>query len=254
MNDDSAASGKDRKQIAISVLIVSAGLLVSVCIVFISFGGSDSKSGDASEKAFTTLIPLIGTWIGTVLAYYFSGENFQRATDSVARLASQVADERLRSVSAADAMISMDAAVVVRLTAATPDGSNINLKTQVVDLLSDRITRLPVLDAQGKVVFVLHESIIFRFISEKTLAMIQAGQQVDISTLTLKDLLDHDEVRNFVSRTIAFVQKDASLADAKRQMESLRKCQDVFITEDGTSDSRAIGWITNVIISRYAKA
>lgn len=140
------------------------------------------------------------------------------------------------------------------LTAADPDGANVNLKTQVVDLLSDRITRLPILDHANQAKYVLHESMIFRFISEKTIELSQTGQPVDVATFTLKNLLDHDDIRSFAARTIAFVGKDGTLAEAKQHMEALRKCQDVFVTENGTSDSPAVGWITNVILSRHAKA
>lgn len=76
VNDDKTASGRERKHIAIAVSVFSADLLVSVCVVFVQIGGEYEKLGDAAEKTFATLIPLIGIWIGTVPAYYFSGENF----------------------------------------------------------------------------------------------------------------------------------------------------------------------------------
>tara|TARA_R110002072_G_scaffold155657_2_gene306057 strand:+ start:98268 stop:99038 length:771 start_codon:yes stop_codon:yes gene_type:complete len=253
-HDEPQASSKDRRQIAIAVLLFSASLLITVSLVFVWSGGKDEKSGAAAEHAFAAIIPLVGTWIGTVLAYYFSGENFQRATDSVSRLARQVGEERLRTTKVVDAMISMDAAVLIRLPQSDPDGAKINLKTQVQALLNDRITRIPIVDHTGQIKFVLHESIIFRFISEYALTATESDKPIDVTTLTLKDLLSRDDIRNFAMRTIAFVGKEATLAEAKQQMEALSKSQDVFVTDDGTSTGLAIGWVTNVIISRHARA
>ena len=253
MNAPNSSSGT-RKLIAIAVLVSSVLLLVGLCSVFIYVGGESERPGAAAEKAFATLIPLIGTWIGTVLAYYFSGENFQRATDSVTKLASQVAEERLRATPVSDAMIPIDVARVLRLQSADPDGAKTNLKGEVLSLLSDQITRIPILDQQGRVKFILHGSLIHQFISDKTIQLSETGKVLDVSTLTLKDLLDHDDNSDFAAHTIAFVGKNATLAEAKQKMESVHKSQDVFVTEDGTAKSRAIGWITNVILSKHARA
>src|SRR5688572_6020838 len=40
----------------------------------------------ASQRIFSSLLPLLGTWVGTVLAYYFSSKNFETASQSVERM------------------------------------------------------------------------------------------------------------------------------------------------------------------------
>ena len=253
MNEEYRGS-KDRKQIAGAVIILSGFLLAIISVVFVSFGGPNENIGEAAEKVFAAIIPLIGTWVGTVLAYYFSGENFERATDSVTRIASQVAEERLQKTSVVEAMIPIDIAILLRLPETDADGASINLEKDILGLLSGRITRVPILDHNERVKFVLHESLIFRFIAEKTMALRNEGQAVDVSTFTLKDLLGHGDNQAFASRTIGFVRKGATLAEAKEKMEVVNKCQDIFVTEDGTAGTAAVGWITNAIVSTYSRA
>jgi hypothetical protein len=36
-------------------------------------------------------------------------------------------------------------------------------------------------------------------------------------------------------------------------MESLPKCQDVFVTKNGSKDDPVVGWITNTIIQEAGK-
>jgi hypothetical protein len=53
---------------------------------------------------------------------------------------------------------------------------------------------------------------------------------------------------------IGFIAQDDTLAGAKRAMESKSRCQDVFVTTNGKSDSAVVGWITNIEIAKNSKA
>jgi len=43
----------------------------------------------------------------------------------------------------------------------------------------------------------------------------------------------------------------ATILDAKNAMEKVKSCQDVFVTQNGSSEEKVIGWLTNVDIVRY---
>jgi hypothetical protein len=45
-----------------------------------------SNNPDQIDKVFSALVPLFGTWAGTILAFYFARENFDSANQSVQRL------------------------------------------------------------------------------------------------------------------------------------------------------------------------
>ena len=49
------------------------------------------------------------------------------------------------------------------------------------------------------------------------------------------------------------VNKTAKLITVKNQIDGSPDCSYVFVTEDGTKNSQAIGWITNVIVAEKSK-
>lgn len=65
---------------------------------------TDPDVNDRAQNIFNAVLPLFGTWVGTVLAYYFSRENFMAASDSTQQLVGAL-DERLRSTRVSDVMI-----------------------------------------------------------------------------------------------------------------------------------------------------
>src|SRR5262249_1611345 len=92
-----------RNILALAVLIASVtGIsLLSITIIW--------KSGNTEESAktvLTSVLPLLGSWVGTILAFYFSKENFEAATRSVTELAKQITpQEKLQSTPVRDKMI-----------------------------------------------------------------------------------------------------------------------------------------------------
>jgi len=85
LNEPSKSSFRDK--MGVIMIILSIGLLITLTILSIRV----INSPDTTEKfkdikdLFGMLLPLIGTWVGTVLAYYFSKDNFEAAskTDEV---------------------------------------------------------------------------------------------------------------------------------------------------------------------------
>jgi hypothetical protein len=44
-----------------------------------------------------------------------------------------------------------------------------------------------------------------------------------------------------------------NLAEAKSLMDQIRIWSDVFATEDGTPNTKVVGWVTNVIVEEQSK-
>jgi hypothetical protein len=60
------------------------------------------------------ILPMIGTWVGTVLAFHFGKEQLEAATRSVTSIARELTpDEKLRSIRGTDKMIPRSAAYAV---------------------------------------------------------------------------------------------------------------------------------------------
>jgi hypothetical protein len=59
--------------------------MVIVSVVAIWTAGRNRA--ETSRLVFSSVLPLLGTWVGTVLAFYFARENLAAATESTLRLA-----------------------------------------------------------------------------------------------------------------------------------------------------------------------
>jgi hypothetical protein len=115
------------------------------------------------------LVPMIGTWVGTLLAYYFSGDNFTKASQSVSKLVDQITTDKLKAIPVTQAMIPKTGIQLVQLPAGN-DEASVNLKTGIVDRYRDPVTRLPVLDDQGRVKYIIHQSLVYKYIADKVIA------------------------------------------------------------------------------------
>jgi hypothetical protein len=142
---------------------------------------------------------------------------------------------------------------VVKLPQSGGEGQ-INLKTGLIDQFKGHITRLPVLNVKGAAKYMIHQSLIFKFVTEKTLEASARNKAFDVTQTTLKDFLAYADMKEQVTKTIAFVHLEGTLADAKDRMEKITGCQDVFVTADGSPGKPVEGWLTNIDISKHAKA
>src|SRR5688500_3297632 len=83
MPQDQDQTGIDttRRWIAIWMVITGVALLAVVSGVAIGFAGTDDRP-EMARLVFASAVPLVGTWVGTVLAFYFARENLEAASAS----------------------------------------------------------------------------------------------------------------------------------------------------------------------------
>src|SRR5689334_7338076 len=99
------SDGKTREFLAITVTLASLVGVIALGITVILLGKNKDQSVVAKD-VLSTMLPLIGTWVGTVLAFYFSKANFEAAQQSVAAMAKQVSgQEKLKSIPVSSKMI-----------------------------------------------------------------------------------------------------------------------------------------------------
>ncbi|MDJ0780895.1 MAG: hypothetical protein QNJ22_02935 [Desulfosarcinaceae bacterium] len=119
-------------------------------------------------------------------------------------------------------------------------------------MLRGGVTRIIILYPDRAVKYVIHQSMLFKFISNKLIE--NTGSPVDVATLKLDDFLQFEDMRQLVEGSLAFVSESAALGDAKKVMEQTDYCQDVFVTKNGGKKEPVLGWLTNNDIARYSKA
>lgn len=246
-----AAEWKERTAIARGIVIVgSVALFLLAIVVIVATALTNAQNlGATTQTLFSALLPLVGTWVGTILAYYFSRENFQTASRSFLDTVKELTPiEKLGKIPVKDAMLKIGTIKAVKMKAGRSE-KDIKLE-ELKKLLDGVVTRIPVLDEKGAVRYVIHQSMLYKYIAEESCAKGPAFQFADV---TLEDFLNFELMKDYVSRTRAFVAADQTLADAKVQMEAVPGCQDVFVTEHGQADEPVLGWLTNIEIAKHSK-
>lgn len=235
-----------RHLVAKSVLFSSIWGLISLAIVNTICHPEDSK------EIFTLLLPVFGTWMGTLLAYYFGKDNYESATRNAKETFREAsAAERLKSIPVLQAMIKRSD---INFPDAVKDKSvaefgTISLKTVSDQMEAMKRERLPLIDhATGKVTAVLHRSLINSYLVKK------GG---DLNAHTLQALLADPDAGKVASKSFVTIDSTATLADAKLKMTQAKaetgiSCEDAFVRLPGNED--VIGWITNDIINDQSQA
>lgn len=162
--------------------------------------------------------------------------------------------DKLREMSVSKLMLQLNNITACKLK----DGKTVADFTvkDLYELYNKTVTRIPVLDDNNIVKYVIHQSLLYKFISEKSIehAKLASGQDFKLEDFTLQDFLDFDDMEKFVGETLSFISKDETLSDAKMAMEKVENCQDVFVTETGKKGEAVLGWLTNIDISKHKKA
>lgn len=236
---------------ALFAILAIAGLIIVVAGVNAIWVGETKDFFDIAKYVLGVLLPVIGAWVGTVLAFYFGQVNFKAASESAQNLVRQLSPrEKLQAERAGHAMLKIGDVTAFKMPADKTE-ADITIK-QLIDegFEKDKSRpwqRLPILDAQGKGKYVLHRSIVDAFVAAK-----KHPPQADESTLTLKDLLEDPKLKDYIVNSFRALPADATLADAKDLFDKNPLCLDILVTRDGTRNGIIVGWITNVMVLNAA--
>lgn len=243
--NERAKIGRNIVYFALSVI----GILGLTSILAASFGNAGEKSFEQVKDILGILLPVLGTWVGTVLAFYFSRENFIAAAQQTSNLVRQLTpDQKLQAIAVEEAMISITAPTTVKLTLNKKE-EEIKLKADILDTLLPEggKNRLPCVDPEGKIKYVIHRSIIEGYISKQAFS-----GSANLADLTLKDMLAVNQIQR-IATAFGAVGQNAKLNAVKTLMDGNPECSDVFVTMDGTKSGTAVGWITNIILTEKCK-
>ena len=209
-------------------LVVVAGTLIHACVtlpaVAALVGLFSKQATDKLEEVFTTL---------------FRTEKGK--------------GDDLRGDKAVDeALVSQHMILLRKIKAYTiPAGKKSSdiLVKDLAEVIRSGFTRIPILDHKNIATGVIHQSLFFKYIAEKSIDLQKKQQSFDFDSATLEQLLDYGDMRVLITKTLAFVPVIATVAGAKMAMEQTENCQDVFITQSGSKSEPVLGWLTNVDIS-----
>jgi hypothetical protein len=228
--------------------LLAVSILAIMAIIFSAIWGKDDEIFSNVKDILSMVLPLIGAWVGTVLAFYFSKENFKAASDSTRDLFStfKSTEEKLKTILVSDAMIKE--AVMTKLVLDKAEDM-FKLQTDIIDGIMEKdkaktFNRLPVLTNNLHPKYVIHRSLFDKFMVK----MAKAGKKLE--DLTLADFTGDQDFINVLAKSFGTIKVSSTLADVKHVIDTVADCQDVFVTETGEPNSKVTGWITNVIVAK----
>jgi hypothetical protein len=134
---------------------------------------SRDNSSDTTKYVFAAVLPLLGTWVGTVLAHYFQKENQAAANQSISDLVKTVsAPGKLASLPVKDYMIGPGKIITLPVELQGMKDSEIPLRAIVDHLNLKQRDRLPLFadnKGSGAARCVIHLSKIQKFLADKVL-------------------------------------------------------------------------------------
>jgi hypothetical protein len=244
--EKSADASSDLRECISRFLIFSiVGGTVVIGILIIIYELFIKKTNDMTFVG-QTLLPLWGTWVGTVLAFYFGKSNFEAATKSYRDvIKSLTPEEKMASIKVTDVMIPLSKISYL-------DYEDSQNKT-LVDIINDEkfkeYNRFAFINDNNILEYIIHRSEFTKYMTEKALA----GDNIKEITFA-KFLQDSaNNKNNYVLKNSAFVSVNSTLLDAKTAMDSIKECEDVFVTQTGKDSEPVLGLITNNLIFEKAK-
>lgn len=224
----------------LALWVVSGGLaaVVLLGVTAVVFAGVQKDTASAAQLILTTTLPVIGTWVGTVLAFYFAKENYESAATQTRALLSGTLERPAREIAIPRSAIEL----ITLPKSAGPE----TLTLALIRLRLDEIKRfrVPIFDEDGRARYVVHRQPLDTFIAD-------SGGAAD--QLTLLDLLNSGAGAQ-VQNSFAVIAESSTVADAKTAMEARPNCQDVFLSGTGRIEEPVSHWITNNEIQRASKA
>jgi hypothetical protein len=239
--DNAASKWEFKNLLAWAVFLVSTfGILVMGYIA-----ATTPASGTTARDVFTTLVPLFSTWVGTILAFYFSRENFETANRAVDKAMEKLTPEQeLQQTAVSQVMKKRSAIKGIE----PPDEANLTI-AEIRSKLAEGFSRIAIFAPNNVIKYIIHEATLNKFIADNA----AAGTAVDLTTAKLPDLLAFkiggEDVKSIVSK-MAFVKLDANLQDARTAMLAIKGAQDVFVTKSGKKDEPVEGWLSNTDITK----
>jgi len=237
------AGSTDKTRTWIALVIVGLGALGIVVISWVALAESTDKS-ETARLIFAAVLPLLGTWVGAVLAFYFTRDNLQAGSETALRAVRAVGGASPESL-VTDIMIPVNRIKPVETVANDAAAKQLTLSKIYTAMQASGQSRVPVLLDNQSALYVVHEPDIDKFAQAKGIAASA------LTTETVADLLSEASIAPEVTSFVV-VGPTATLADARAALGQTVHAKDVFVTTDGQRSSAAIGWLTNSDLARQS--
>ncbi len=220
-----------REWLGMIVIVISI-----LALAFVGYSIVSTNNIDNSKFVYSSLLPLVGTWVGVVLAFYFGKENYEAASKRYEKIIDKLSPDLLDDVAVSQVMISKKTMVFKKWS---------EIKDKSVHELLDFLleidkSRLPVIGDDGKVKYIIHSSLLTKPYknSENEVQRINSSEKLSDFITKHKGIVD----------LIVLVKDNDILENVRKVMNSKPNCKDVFVENDS---GVLQGWLTDTLILRY---
>lgn len=217
--------------------------IVVLSVVAIYFADSIARP-EMARLVFASILPLLGTWVGTVLAFYFAKDNFQAASDATRETLKQA--NVLRDDSrVSDLMTPLGKINPIRTVADMAAADGLKLSALNAAMQATNNQRVPVItEKSGIGLLVVHQPDINDY-----------AQRIPVEAANLADDATVEKLRQIPELKLAVetweaLPETATVAEARRKFQESLGCKDIFVTSDGTRSGKVVGWVTNSDLAR----
>lgn len=228
---------KLRKNLALFIVFIVTLALTVISIVIINHSLAKGKDDiDTVKEIFHSLLPVLTTWVGTVLAFYFGKENFESANKQINQLVNKITPDAFKEVPVNQVMIDYD--TMMKYNDADAAILKVGDLKDTFEKMVDK-SRMPIVDKDRKPLFILHKT------EFDTLMKDDANKEK-----LLADFKDngygYKQGKGFV-----IVSESATLKEALAALKTIDQCKDVFITKGGTEKEALTGWLPDTRILNF---
>jgi len=223
------SNGKNRTRLAYIILGASIAAITILAIFTIKQDPTDAKN------IFTMVLPMFASWVGTILAFYYGRENFESANQEVRRMVQQITPEQRAKELVSKHMRPFSTMICFEISKGKGE-ADFKL-SELRAKFGGNVSRLPIIDADKKPKYIIHESSLNGYISA-------GGKDTD----TLKAFLNAQKAKGIeygFNKGFIVVPEQSTLGDAKRKMDETPHCQDIFVTKEGSEKEPLSGWISD---------
>jgi len=234
-NNDTRKEQRDRLS---WVILIGSLAVITILALVVIFQSNDSKT---TMNVFNMILPVAASWIGTILAFYFGKQNFESANKQVREMMQQTSPEQRKATPVTTIMKPFADMAQYKLQTGQSEKDVVIRDMQ--KLLEGKVNRLPIVDINGVVKYMIHEASIDKYVAK-------TGEETD----TLDVFLQKAKEKGFefgLNQAFVVVKESATLLEANAKMEEYPFVRDVFVTRGGTPQEPYIGWISNVRLIKF---
>lgn len=255
----------------LALIVVTSSFFILFVLIFFTFVnvlkfveinsteqrlGFNAEFSQYSIQIIGIILPVIGTWVGTVLAFYFARENFEAAEQAFLR--SGKPSRRL----VGDFMVPID--MLARFDNFDEQKEESTTIKTIRDIIKSKtIPRAIFLDKEGRVLYILHGDTVDRAIASKLKYRKNDKENEINENTTLKVFLDEIDfdlettgIQKFreIAKLFRSVSRNGTLLECKKMFDSDPLLQNILVTDTGEKDKeKPLGLITRESLGEAAE-